>query len=106
MNHDYTHCLDFTKRCPKKCFRAQLEMDLLNNARDYAGMCFSYTHFKGSNECCLNSGRGITVFLDKENYVVNICVDEDLWNNKSKEELLTAIEKEIAVAFRKEGAEE
>lgn len=28
MNHDYAHCLDFTKDCPKSCFRAELVRDL------------------------------------------------------------------------------
>lgn len=45
---------------------------------------------------------GIKIFVDRNINAINIEVDEDLWKNKSQEELLTAIEKEIAVAFRKE----
>lgn len=30
MNHDYTHCSDYCKRCPDSCFRAQLAKDLKN----------------------------------------------------------------------------
>lgn len=104
MNHDYTHCLDFTEKCPKKCFRAQLERDLRNNAKDYAGMCFSYAHFyarlKGSRECCMIGDSGIKVFADSKNYVIDVDVDEDLWKNKSKDELLKLIEQEIARALK------
>lgn len=46
--------------------------------------------------------NGIKIDLDRNGLTVYVTVDEDLWKNKSQEELLTAIEKEIAVAFRKE----
>ena len=51
MNHDYEHCLDFTKKCPKKCDRAELERDLKANWVDYIGMPVSYMSFKGSGMC-------------------------------------------------------
>lgn len=28
MNHDYAHCLDYTEKCPKKCFCGELVRDL------------------------------------------------------------------------------
>ena len=100
MNHDYTHCSDFTEKCPKGCFRAQLERDLRNNAMDYAGMCFSYSHLKGSRECCMIGDSGIKVFVDSKNYVIDVDVDEDLWKNKSKDELMKLIGHEIARALK------
>ena len=44
--------------------------------------------------------NGIKVFVDRRNYVIDIDVDEDLWKNKSKEELMKLIEKEIARALK------
>ena len=51
MNHDYAHCLDYQKDCPKTCFRAQLCRDL-ESRRDLWGIPMTYMHFKGSDECC------------------------------------------------------
>lgn len=48
MNHDYMHCADFTEKCPKKCFRAQLVRDLENMPEEYA---VSWGHLKGSEYC-------------------------------------------------------
>lgn len=45
---------------------------------------------------------GIKVFVDRRNYVIDIDVDEDLWKNKSKDELMKLIEKEIARALKRE----
>lgn len=28
MNHDATHCFDYSEKCPKTCYRAQLIKDL------------------------------------------------------------------------------
>ena len=54
MNHDYTHCADFTEYCPRGCFRAQLVRDLqrFGKLAPY-GINFpiSWTHFKGTEEC-------------------------------------------------------
>ena len=51
MNHDYAHCADFTEKCPRDCFRAQLERDLKKNRPAYIGMTFSYAMLKGTAEC-------------------------------------------------------
>ncbi len=48
MNHDYEHCLDFERNCPKECFRAQLVRDLSVNIQ-YREI--SWMHFKGGVEC-------------------------------------------------------
>ena len=50
MNHDYAHCADFTEKCPKKCFRAQLVRDL-DNADLPSELCLSWMNFKGTDEC-------------------------------------------------------
>lgn len=44
MNHDYEHCLDFERNCPKECFRAKLVRDL-----DRIGI--SWANLKGTEEC-------------------------------------------------------
>ena len=50
MNHDYAHCLDFSKGCPKDCFRAQLTRDLKRRI-DLGGIPLTWMHFKGTEEC-------------------------------------------------------
>lgn len=51
MNHDYAHCADFTQKCPRSCFRAQLERDLKWNSHLYVGMPISYVHFRQAGMC-------------------------------------------------------
>lgn len=46
MNHDYTHCMDWTKDCPKECFRARITSDLVNYPFEV-----SYAHLKDTKEC-------------------------------------------------------
>lgn len=41
MNHDFTHCAEFSNACPKTCFRAHLTEDLKNRP-DLFGLNFSY----------------------------------------------------------------
>lgn len=53
MNHDYEHCLDFTRDCPKDCFRAELSRDLKGGYYFIIGAPISYMHLKGSEECKL-----------------------------------------------------
>lgn len=56
MNHDYAHCLDFKRNCPKDCFWAQLQRDLMK--RFYL-LPLTYAHFKDTEECPRNKeGRG------------------------------------------------
>ena len=50
MNHDYAHCSDYRKDCPKNCFRAQLTKDLKQRT-DLLGLPFTWMSFKGTKEC-------------------------------------------------------
>ena len=50
MNHDYAHCSDYRKDCPKECFRAQLVRDLKQRT-DLFGLPFTWMSFKGTKEC-------------------------------------------------------
>lgn len=49
MNHDVTHCIDFTEACPNICHLAQLSRDLKNVKDNYIQI--SYTHFYKSCMC-------------------------------------------------------
>ena len=51
MNHDYAHCLDYTKKCPKECFRAQLQRDLQKRQCEFIGVPISYMHFREAGLC-------------------------------------------------------
>ena len=55
MNHDYSHCLDYNKDCPKDCFRGKLVRDL-----SYHPMLknISFMSFKDTEECSLKIKRG------------------------------------------------
>ena len=50
MNHDYAHCLDMEKNCPKSCFRAQLTREVERRS-DLQGIPLTWAHFKGTDEC-------------------------------------------------------
>ena len=50
MNHDYAHCLDQTKSCPKNCFRRQLNEDL-KHIEGYGIGWISWMHFRGAGVC-------------------------------------------------------
>ena len=50
MNHDYSHCLDYNKDCPRECFRGQLVRDL--NSHPMLKN-ISFVSFKGTDECKL-----------------------------------------------------
>ena len=47
MNHDYAHCLDYAPDCPKKCFRAKLTKEFMDNPTGIV----SWMHFEGLEEC-------------------------------------------------------
>lgn len=51
MNHDYAHCLDYTKDCPKECFRAELQRDIEENRSEFIGVPLTYAHLGGTKEC-------------------------------------------------------
>ena len=53
MNHDYAHCLDYTKDCPKDCFRAELQRDIEENRSMFIGVPLAYSHFRDTEECKL-----------------------------------------------------
>ena len=48
MNHDYAHCLDYTERCPKECFRGELVRDLKEVPYP---LPVSWMHLKDTEEC-------------------------------------------------------
>ena len=50
MNHDYAHCLDQDKHCPKNCFRRQLNDDLKHIEGHGIGW-ISWMHFRGTGMC-------------------------------------------------------
>ena len=47
MNHDYAHCSDYRKDCPKECFRAQLAREAIAKRLPLT----SWSHFKNTDEC-------------------------------------------------------
>lgn len=51
MNHDATHCLDYTENCPKKCYRAQLTADLQERWVEFIKTPVSWSRFAGTEEC-------------------------------------------------------
>ena len=60
MNHDYSHCWDYTEKCPKSCFRAQLQRDLMREetrAR-LVNVPISYSGFAGTHYCPLSKKNG------------------------------------------------
>ena len=54
MNHDATHCADYTKACPESCYRAELTA-YLRKRTDLLGTPMSFAHFKGTKECPLTN---------------------------------------------------
>ena len=48
MNHDATHCYDYSDKCPKTCYRAQLTKEL--KEIDYP-LLVSWALFKGTEYC-------------------------------------------------------
>lgn len=54
MNHDATHCANFCKDCPTKCYRAQLAIDLQNKWEKFINIPLSYSYLYGTEECILS----------------------------------------------------
>lgn len=50
MNHDVMHCADYSDKCPKKCYRAQLVRELQKYEK-FALFPVSWGHLKETNEC-------------------------------------------------------
>jgi hypothetical protein len=48
MNHDATHCFNYTQACPKMCYRAQLTEEL---QRIQYPLPVSWAMFKYTAEC-------------------------------------------------------
>ena len=57
MNHDYAHCLDYTKDCPKECFRAELQRDIEENRSEFIGVPLTYAHLRGKAFRNRDSGK-------------------------------------------------
>lgn len=54
MNHDATHCTDYSKsRCPKSCYRAQLTQDLIDNWSRLRLLPASWSNFRQTKMCPL-----------------------------------------------------
>lgn len=54
MNHDAIHCADYSDKCPKKCYRAQLvrELQKYGKLTPYAfNFPISWGHLKETDEC-------------------------------------------------------
>lgn len=51
MNHDYAYCLDWTPDCPKDCFRAQLERDLIKRKINIAEIPIIWMSFGETPWC-------------------------------------------------------
>lgn len=51
MNHDATHCNNYSKDCPATCYRARLTKELYDNADKFKGMLFSFADLRGTDEC-------------------------------------------------------
>ena len=66
MNHDYCHCLDYTKDCPKGCFRAQLQRDIEENRSEFIGVPMTYSHLGGTEECKLVKDKDVTCKMSLE----------------------------------------
>ena len=52
MNHDSTHCADWTPKCPPNCYRAQLTKEL-KERHDLWWLPISWSYLKGTDECKL-----------------------------------------------------
>lgn len=48
MNHDATHCADWTPECPTSCYRAQLTEEL---QRIVYPLPTSWANFRTTSEC-------------------------------------------------------
>lgn len=48
MNHDATHCANYTKSCPRSCYRAQLTEELRHIIYT---LPTSWANCKGTKEC-------------------------------------------------------
>jgi len=60
MNHDATHCSDWSKQtCPQDCYLAQLTEELEERS-DLWYLPISYAHFKGTVECKREGGDNNT----------------------------------------------
>lgn len=51
MNHDATHCLDYTPNCPNACYRAELTIDLQKRRTEFIYLPISWAHLEGTEEC-------------------------------------------------------
>lgn len=54
MNHDATHCSDYSKNCPEHCYRAMLTKDVYDRQFEFVHIPLSWSHFRGTSECKLS----------------------------------------------------
>lgn len=64
MNHDYAHCIDYTKNCPKECFRAQLQRDIEEHRSEFIGVPLTYAHLGDTIECKLVKDKYVTYKME------------------------------------------
>lgn len=55
MNHNITHCMDYTDACPTYCELAKLQRDLKNVQEGYIEI--GYVHFLRSCKCPIDCGQ-------------------------------------------------
>lgn len=51
MNHDATHCADYSEKCPKSCYRAELTAELMKRRGELHYLPISWCHYLGTREC-------------------------------------------------------
>ena len=79
MNHDYAHCLDYTKDCPKDCFRAELQRDIEENRSEFIGVPLTYAHFRGKAECELVKNT-IDDTISRKAAIEEVSEECQVWN--------------------------
>lgn len=109
INHDATHCLDYTPKCPQECYRAQITKALKEERYPYP---VSFSYFKGTDECLLNEFKSRHLryraeyldCVDKTEYRVTLypfndigyCRNETIIKNReSKERVIECIDELI-----------
>lgn len=75
LNHDYTHCLDWTEDCPKGCLRAELTADLQKPdvASKLVGIPLSWSHYKGTAECMIGVEKPKDDLISRQAAIDAIC---------------------------------
>lgn len=79
MNHDYAHCADFDKSCPRSCFRAALTEEYREKHLNFP---VPWSHLRDTDDCILNhkkqtNGDNIRSMTDEAIaiFIANLLVD-------------------------------